>query len=78
VIWLGVIGGGAIIIGMTFFLYMDRAAPHLVMVGVMAGMIGMLMFIMVLLNKPFVGALALDPAAFEQSLATFDDIDRGN
>jgi len=78
VIWLGVVGGGAIIIGMTFFLYMDRALPHLIMVGVMAGMIGMLLFMMVVLNKPFVGPLALDPAAFEQSLSTFDDIDRGN
>ena len=78
VIWLGVIGGGAIIIGMTFFLYMDRAAPHLVMVGVMAGMIGMLLFIMVVLDKPFLGPLALDPAPFEQSLAAFADVDKGN
>jgi hypothetical protein len=37
VIWLGVIGGAAIIVGMTFFLYMDRPFPHMAMVGVMAG-----------------------------------------
>jgi hypothetical protein len=78
VIWLGVIGGGAIIIGMTFFLYMDRPQPQMVMVGVMSGMIGMLLFMMVVLNKPFVGPLALEPAPFEQALATFTDIDRGN
>jgi hypothetical protein len=78
VIWLGVIGGGAIIIGMTFFLYMDRPQPQMVMAGVMSGMIGMLLFMMVVLNKPFVGPLALEPAPFEQALATFTDIDRGN
>jgi Protein of unknown function (DUF4239) len=78
VIWMGVIGGGAIIIGMSFFLYMDKPWPQIIMVGVMSGLIGMLWFIMVVLNKPFAGPLALDPAAFEQSISVFNDIDKGN
>jgi Protein of unknown function (DUF4239) len=78
IIWLGVVGGGAVIVGMTFLLYMDKRMPQMIMTAVMAGMIGMLLFIMVVLNKPFIGPLALDPAPFEQSLAAFDDVDRGN
>jgi Protein of unknown function (DUF4239) len=78
IIWLGVVGGGAIIVGMTFMLYMDKRMPQMIMTAVMSGMIGTLLFIMVVLNKPFVGPLALDPAPFEQSIAAFDDVDRGN
>jgi hypothetical protein len=78
IIWLGVVGGGAVIVGMTFLLYMDKRMPQLIMTAVMAGMIGMLLFIMVVLNRPFIGPLALDPAPFEQSITAFDDVDRGN
>jgi len=38
----------------------------------------MLLFIMVVLSRPFVGPLALDPAPFEASIAAFNDVDRGN
>jgi hypothetical protein len=39
---------------------------------------GTLLFIMALFSRPFVGPLAIDSAAFEQSLSVFDDVDRGN
>jgi hypothetical protein len=78
VMWLGAVGGGAIIVGMTFFLYMERRWPHVMMVAVMSGLIGLLLFMMVVLSRPFVGPLALDPASFEQSIAAFNDVDHGN
>ena len=78
IMWLGAGGGGAIIVGMTFFLYMDRRWPHVAMAGVMSGLIGLLLFMMMVLSRPFIGPLALDPAPFEGSLLAFDDIDRGN
>jgi hypothetical protein len=77
VMWLGAIGGGAIIVAMSSVLHMDRRWPHLLMVAVMAGLIGLLLFIIAVLSRPFIGPLALDPAPFEQSLAAFTDIDQG-
>jgi len=78
VMWLGAIGGGIVVIGMSFIIYMDTTWPHVLMVGVMAGLIGLLMFMMSVLSHPFVGPLALEPAPFEASLKVFDDIDKGH
>jgi hypothetical protein len=77
VMWLGAIGGGAIIVAMSSVLHMDRRWPHVLMVAVMSGLMGLLLFIIAVLSRPFVGPLALDPAPFEKSLSAFNDIDRG-
>lgn len=78
VMWLGAVGGAIITLSMSFVLYMDRPWPHLVMVGVLSALIGMLLFMLSVLSQPFVGPLALEPAPFQASLTVFDDIDRGN
>ena len=78
IMWLGAIGGGVIVVGMSFILYMDTWWPQMLMAGVMSALIGMLLFMMAVLSRPFVGPLALEPAPFESSLKVFDDIDRGN
>lgn len=75
VMWLGAIGGAVITIGMTFILFMDNKWPHLFCVGTMSALIGMLLYMLVILSQPFRGPLAIDPAAFEASLSTFQIID---
>jgi hypothetical protein len=78
VMWVGAAGGGILVIAMSFILYMDRRWPQVLMTTILGVMIGSLLFIMVLLNRPFQGPMAIQPEAFEATLKVFDDIDRGN
>ncbi len=77
IMWLGAIGGGVITVGMTFFLYMERRGPHIGMVTMMSGLFGLLLFIMALLSKPFLGPLAIQPHPFEAASSVFNDVDHG-
>lgn len=78
VLWIGLLVGGAIVIGMTFLLYMDATWPHVLTSGMMAALIGTLLFITLLLNRPYAGPLALTPEPFEHSLSVFASVDKGN
>jgi hypothetical protein len=75
VMWLAAIGGGMIVVGMCFVLYMDKALMHFVMTAILSGSIGALLLVMIILNRPFMGPLGLSPEPFEASLALFGKID---
>jgi hypothetical protein len=77
VMWLGAVGGGMIVMVMSFFIYMEQAWPHVVMASLAASLIGLLLFIMLVLSRPFSGPLALGPGHFRAALAVMDDVDRG-
>ena len=76
VMWMGIIIGGIITVGFTFFLYMETCWPHVLGVSVMSALIGMLLFVAALFSRPFHGPLAIEPAPFEQVLAVFDQVDK--
>ncbi|HEX4534089.1 MAG TPA: hypothetical protein VH000_07650 [Rhizomicrobium sp.] len=78
VMWLGAVGGGVIVIFMSFLIYMERAQPHVVMASFMGALVGLLLFIMAAMSNPFTGPLALSADHFRQALAIMDDDDRGD
>ena len=78
VLWFGLVGGATIVISMSCLLYMEVRWAHMLMAGVLTAMIGMLLFITVILSKPFQGALALEPGPFEHSLSVYKAVDGGN
>lgn len=78
VLWLGAVGGGAIVMVMSFFIYMERPWPHVLMASLMGALIGLLLFIMAVLSNPFTGALALGPDHFRFAVQVMNDDDRGD
>jgi hypothetical protein len=77
VLWFGLLIGAVIVVGMTFVLYMETTWPHALFSMLMAMLIGTLLLIAMLLNRPFVGPLALTPESFEHSITVFDSVDQG-
>jgi len=75
VMWVAAVGGGIVTVGMCFMLYMDKPIPHVAMTSVLSALIGMLLLIMIILNRPFIGPLGIQPEPFEATLALFDQID---
>jgi hypothetical protein len=78
VLWVGLVIGGFIVVGMTFLLYMEATWPHVVFSALLGALIGTLLFITLVLHRPFNGPLAISPASFQHSLAVFDSVDRGD
>lgn len=78
VLWVGLLIGGVIVVGMTFMLYMEAPWPHMVYSVLMAALIGTLLFITLVLHRPFAGPLAITPDSFRHSLSVYDSVDRGN
>jgi hypothetical protein len=75
VIWLAAIGSGAIVLSMSFFLYMGEAAPQMIATSIMASTIALLLSVTLVLSRPFAGPMALQPEPFQHSLQVFDSVD---
>jgi hypothetical protein len=78
VLWIGLLVGGFIVIGMTFALHTEAAWPHYLFAMLIAALIGTLLFITLVLHRPFSGPLAIQPDSFQHSLDVFDAVDRGD
>ena len=78
VMWFGAVGGGLIVVAMSVLLFMDRTWPHVLMSAAMTALIGILLFIMLVMNHPFAGDLGISSEPFESTLKTLDAVDQGN
>jgi hypothetical protein len=78
VLWIGLLVGGAIVVGMTFVMHTPAAYPHLLFSVLLAALIGTLLFITLVLHRPFYGPLGISADSFEHSLAVFDSVDKGD
>jgi len=77
VLWAGLVLGGLVVISMTFLLYMEATWPHVVFSVLMSALIGLMLFIALILNRPFAGPLAISSESFEHALTVYDSVDKG-
>jgi hypothetical protein len=78
ILWGGLTLGGAIVVFLTFLPRMEREWLHVLACTMLAALIGTLLSIAVVLNRPFSGPMALEALPFQHSLQVFDSVDRGS
>lgn len=77
-LWIGLITGAIVVVGMSCMLSMEAVLPHMLVTGGLALIIGLLLFIIVVLATPFKGALAIGVESFEHAWTVYDSVDRGS
>jgi hypothetical protein len=73
--WFTVYAGGFITISFTFLFGFRRTVMQTAMIGTLALLIGLVIFLTMCLDFPFQGAVRVGPEAFERALSVFDQID---
>ena len=71
VLWAALLVGGTVTIGFALLFGLQRAVLHSLMLGSLAALIGVLLFVAVEMDRPFAGGVAVQPEPFERVLADF-------
>ena len=77
VMWIAAIASGALVIAMTFFLYMRTQWLQILLASFLSTMICMMLCITYMLSHPFAGPLAISSDAFKHSMFVYDNVDLG-
>lgn len=67
-LWLVVLIGAAVMIGLTFFLWTDNLRIHSLLTASLGLIIGLMVFLIFTLDRPLVGRLGVEPGSFEEVL----------
>ena len=73
VLWLALIIGGGVTIGFALLFGLENAVLQFVMVGSLAVLIGVLLFVALMVNYPFTGDVAVQPDSFLRVLDDFGE-----
>lgn len=70
VMWAVMLIGAAITIGMTYFLWTDNLKVHSLLTASFAAIVGLVIFLILVLDQPLVGRVSVDPGNFQEVLTT--------
>lgn len=73
-LWVVLIAGGAITVGFTYLFGVPKVRPQILMVGSLAAMIALTLFLVLSLDLPFSGSLRVGPTAMENAITEFSHI----
>jgi hypothetical protein len=76
VLWAVLIIGGIISIAFTYFFGVHSLAAQILMVGSLAALVGLVLAVIVSLDLPFTGDVAVAPDAMRSALTEFTHIDQ--
>jgi hypothetical protein len=78
ILWVGLITGGLVVVAMSWFLFMASVPLHALLSAMVGGLIGVLLFSTLALDRPFHGGLGIKPEAFQHSLEVYDLVDQAS
>jgi hypothetical protein len=65
VVWYVLLVGAAASIALTFLFVLQNAGGHLLLTSVLAGFLGLLIFLVAAMDRPYRGEISVGPDAFE-------------
>ena len=78
ILWVSLVAGALVVVAMGWFLYMPSVRLHAGLSATVAGLVGLLLFTTLVLDRPFSGRLGIKPDAFEHAVAVFDSVDQAH
>jgi hypothetical protein len=72
--WGLLIIGGVITLGFSYFLGVERERAHALMVGALAAMIGLTLYLIIAIDHPYGGVISVEPDAFRLAIG---EVERG-
>ena len=72
VIWIG----AAVSIGVGYFFHFEDVRMHAIMIGLIAGFLGIVLFMIVINDRPFAGQYSVTPDPYQMVVYTLMDDDR--
>jgi hypothetical protein len=70
-LWIVLIAGGAIAVGFTYFFGVRSRAAQVLMVSALASTVGLALFLILTLDLPFTGDVAVGPSSMEDVIEEF-------
>ena len=68
--WLVVLAGAVIMIFMTYFFSAESEPLHRLLTAALSLLIGLVIFLILALDRPLIGYVSIDPSSFEDALTT--------
>lgn len=68
--WLVVLAGAVIMIFMTYFFSVESEPLHRLLTAALSLVIGLVIFLILALDRPLIGYVSIDPSSFEDALTT--------
>ena len=66
--WLVVLAGAAVLIFMSYFFCAEKNALHLLLTVGLSVLIGLVIFLILALDRPLIGSISVDASSFEDAL----------
>lgn len=67
-LWVGLVVGGVLVVGLALFFGAPRALPHILMVAVLVVLVSTSLYYAHLMDHPFLGSISVNPEAFRVAL----------